>query len=147
MTVLRDCVMVSDLEDRLYKGAIRKCKAYEGKIITSGGKSYIRIEDLIDRHRAAAVGLDVIDRAIPLHKIYEEIPGVSKQDAIRMIVNSHRARIRGDIVKRKHGVYVRLDEETCSMFERMTAFVIRGLDDMVYATKRAVVGNMMIGFY
>lgn len=147
MTVLKDCVLVSELEARLYKGAIRKCRAYRGKIVTSGGKSYIRRADLLPKHRAAAEGLDVIDRAVPLHQLYEEIPGLSKRDAIRMIAGSHRARINGDIIRRRHGVYVRVDEETAGMLERMTAFVVRTLDDFAYAAKTATVGNLQIGFY
>ncbi|WP_201353729.1 hypothetical protein [Hydrogenimonas urashimensis] len=74
MTVLRECVLVSELEARLYKGAIRKCRAYRGKIITSGGKSYVRLGDLLPKHRRVAEGLDVIDHAVPLHQFYETGP-------------------------------------------------------------------------
>ena len=147
MTVLRECVLVSELEERLYKGAIRKCLAYEGKIITIGGKSYISMCDLLDRHARAAEGLDVIDRAVPLHLLYEEIPGITKRDALTMIAGSHRARIKGEILKRRHGVYVRLDEETASMLERMTAFCVKGIEDMAFAAKCALIGNLRVGFY
>ena len=147
MTVLKDCVLVSELEERLYKGAIRKCRAYRGKIVSTGGKSYIRRGDLLPRHREAATGLEAIDRAVPLHELYEQIPGLSKRDAIRLIARSARANIRGDIIRRRHGVYVRVDEETAGLMERLTAFVVKSLDDMAYASRCAVIGNLRIGFY
>ncbi|WP_456403513.1 hypothetical protein [Hydrogenimonas sp.] len=53
----------------------------------------------------------------------------------------------GRIVRRRHGVYVRVDEDTASMLERMTAFAIRSIDDIKLATKRALIGNVVIGFY
>ena len=145
--MLRNCVLVSELEGKLYKGAIRKCRAYRGKIVTSGGKSYIRRDDLLEKHRKAAEGLEAIDRAVPLHQLYEEIPGLTKRDAIRLIAHSHRARIRGDIIRKRHGLYVRIDEETSRLFEKMTAFVVKTLDDVTYATRRVVLGNLCIGFY
>ncbi|WP_456403512.1 hypothetical protein [Hydrogenimonas sp.] len=83
--MLRECVLVSELEERLYKGAIRKCRSYEGKIITSGGKSYIRLSDLLPKHADAAEGVDVIDRAVPLSSFVHDVPGISHQDAIREI--------------------------------------------------------------
>ena len=147
MTVLHNCVLVSELEARLYHGAVRKCRAYRGKIVTSGGKSYICLDDLLPRHLEAARGLEVIDRAVPLHQLYEEIPGLSKRDAFKLIAGSRRANIAGDVIRRKHGVYVRVDEETSSLFQRMTAFAVRTLEEAALATRRTTIGNIVIGFY
>jgi hypothetical protein len=147
MTVLRDCILVSELEARLYKGAIRKCSHYKGKIVTSGGRSYVSWSDLKPEHVAAAEGLDRLDRCVPLHMLYEEVPGISKREAIRLIAESRREKIAGKIVRRRHAVYVRVDEETATWLETMTAFAIKGLEDAIMATKRTVIGNMQIGFY
>jgi len=147
MTVLRNCVLVSDLEKRLYKGAIRKCRKYNGKILNDGRRSYIGLNDLIMKHRKAAKGLPILDNVVPLQQIYEEVPGITKRDAFRHIAGSKRAIIGGKVLKINNGVYIKVDEEEREMLETMTPFLIRSEDEAELASKRMVLGNMVVGFY